>query len=194
MGMRVFTAVELPPEMRTRIAESTSALLQGVRGVRAVAEESLHLTVRFLGDVAEEALPDVVAALREAVGTVPSGEAEARGFGAFPLLQRPRIVWCGVDDLSGAATELEETVAPGLAELGFERDERPFSPHVTVARLRDDSRGVGALVRRLGEEAQAGTRFGRFAVHELTVFRSDLLPGGPRYSVVDRLPLRGVTT
>lgn len=187
--MRVFAAVELPEEVRARIAAAARDLLGGVRAVRPVAEANLHVTVRFVGEVAEGAAAALIEAVREAGAAVPAETAEARGFGAFPDARRARVVWAGIDDPRGALASVESAISVRLAALGYGREDRPFSAHVTVARSKRDARDFGPLPARLAAAERDPPVFGAVPVTSVTVFKSELGPDGSRYTALARLPL-----
>ena len=189
--MRVFTAVELPLPLRERVAAVTAPLFDGLRGVRIVVAENLHVTVRFLGEVAEGGLSELIAALSEAAESVPACEADAEGLGAFPNLRRPRVVWCGVAQGAGTFEALEMEVSAALEPFGYRPENRPFHPHITLARLKPGRKTVSVLRARLEEVGEEAPRFGSFPVDHLTVFRSHLnTRGAVRYEVLERLSLR----
>lgn len=199
--MRVFAAVELPRDVRGRIAAAARDLLDGVRAAKPVAETNLHVTVRFIGEVADASIDAVTAAVRDGAASVRSSVAQARGLGAFPSAHgrganRPRVVWAGVDDPSRTLSSIEESISSKLAVLGYAREERPFSAHVTVARInvgarmKDDVRDVGALSARLEAASKNAPAFGAVPLDEVTLFRSDLSPRGPSYTALARFPLQ----
>ncbi len=195
--MRIFTAVELPGDLRARLAAAAAEFLWDVPSVRRVAAENVHVTVRFLGEVEPDRIDGLEAALGAAAAAVAPGSARLRGFGAFPSPGRPRVFWGGVDDTEGALVALEAGVSHALEPLGFPREDRVFHPHATVARVRHRRRG-----RRGQPRSQAripdlgpppGQDFGPFPVHELTLFHSELTGDGVLYTALARLPL-GVGT
>ena len=188
--MRLFTAVELPEAVRAAVAAAAGPLLAPLTGVRATTREHLHVTVRFLGDVEPEALPAVRQALAAAAAGVPSSRARILGFGAFPTLRAPRVIWAGVEDPAGTCAALERAASAQVGPLGFPPEERAFTPHVTLARI------VGPRGQRYRRgpaqplSPPPPAPFGpEFAVASLTLFRSDLSPRGPAHTALDRFPL-----
>ncbi|RMF80867.1 MAG: RNA 2',3'-cyclic phosphodiesterase [Nitrospirae bacterium] len=150
--VRLFVAIDLPEPVRERLA----ALCSGVPGARWVAPEQFHLTLRFIGEVAEDRFREIAAALPAAAG--PPFSLALDGLGFFPPRGRPRVLWAGV-----AASEpllaLRTRVESALAAVGVEREGRRFAPHVTLARLKGTSPG----------------RVGRFLEHH-PLFRTDPFP------------------
>jgi len=215
--LRLFTAVELSPALRHALVAAATRFLalppgaRWTRAVRRVPEENLHVTVRFLGDVGEERVDDLVAALRDAAESVPPGRARLEGFGAFPTPRRPRVVWCGVEDgdgstdRDGALTWLAAATTAALLRLGFPPETRAFHPHVTVARVRDGRAGreIAARFEHAGLDTNRST--GTFPVGRLTLFRSGAgernragerdrehrRAAGPRYEALASLDLAG---
>jgi RNA 2',3'-cyclic 3'-phosphodiesterase len=187
--VRVFAAVELPGEVRARIAAAARALLDGVRAAKPVREENLHVTIRFVGEVADAAVDPLCAAVRDAASSVARGSASARGVGAFPDARRPRVVWVGLDDPGAVLTAVEVAISARLGPLGYRREERPFSAHVTVARMREGARDLSPLSERLAAAAREAPAFGAVPVDAVTVFKSDLTSDGSRYTALARFPL-----
>lgn len=127
----------------------------------------------------ETGLAALTSALTRAVTGLAAFDAEVRGLGAFPAPTHPRVVWAGIADGAPALVDVAGRVEVALAALGFPPDERPFSPHVTLGRVRQPGRApalAGALA------AGAGRAFGRTRVGRVSLMRSDLSPRGARYT------------
>jgi RNA 2',3'-cyclic 3'-phosphodiesterase len=161
------------------LGEVIERLRPAARDVAWVAPGNLHLTLKFLGSVPEARIDAVAGALREASGDASPFEARLRGLGAFPSARRPRVVWAGVTEGAADMIELARRVDAALAALGFPRDERPFSPHVTLGRVREPGRSP-ALTEAL--DSAATREFGRMRVPSASLMRSELGPGGARYT------------
>ncbi|MFH1502941.1 MAG: RNA 2',3'-cyclic phosphodiesterase [Candidatus Eisenbacteria bacterium] len=184
MSVRAFVALELSEPAKAGILCVIDEL-RG-RGVRASWSRvsTIHLTLRFLGDVEESELPDVVDAVRAAARTVPPFTMRTKGLGAFPSPRRPRVFWAGIegpDELYG----LRDAIEDGVVQLGFERERRRFHPHVTLGRLRDSTPDAGELLTGLSVPVEATD------VTAVRVMRSTLAPSGARHDVVEELPLGG---
>jgi 2'-5' RNA ligase len=153
-----------------------------------VAEDRLHLTMEFLGEQPESAVPPLRAALSAAAtGHAPLMLA-LRGLGAFPNLRAPRIVWLGVEP-DPKLELLQHDLARVCGELGYERDARAFRPHITLGRARTRL-GAGAA-RALAKAARAVDYFGVVEARTVDLMESRLLPSGARYSVVAAMPIGG---
>jgi 2'-5' RNA ligase len=186
--VRLFVAVNLPAELRTSIHDDTAALRAAAPGVSWTRAENLHLTLKFLGDVDEHG----VARLREALLPVAARHdpfsLRLAGLGAFPNFGRPRVVWIGVTR-THQLSSLWEDVEQACALLGFERDGRGFTGHVTLGRVR---RPLPRSAARTLELA-AGTVPNEYVagITSADVMSSEPAPGGSRYTVLARLSLGG---
>jgi 2'-5' RNA ligase len=133
--VRAFVAVFPPPEVRKEIHASARRLLSGYQ-VRWVRPENVHLTLKFLGDVREEALDGICAALGEVCAEYAPFDVGLMGLGAFPSARRARILWAGAGVGSDLLRSLAADVDAALVLLGFESEERPYTPHLTLGRIR----------------------------------------------------------
>lgn len=182
--LRVFYAIELPAEVRARAAELIARLRLAVPEVRASWErvEKLHLTLKFIGEIARERVEALKGAANRAALDSRSFPLALSGAGAFPPRGIPRVLWLGIEDFAGALISLHSRLEEECAAAGFAREERPFHPHLTLARIRAPQ---GA--RKLAERHQQ-TAFARieFPVEDLVLLQSELGPGGSRYTELSR--------
>jgi 2'-5' RNA ligase len=185
-GVRVFAALELPPEIRDRIADLSaglnSALPKG--GVRWVRADGIHLTLKFYGDVDSERLPELQAALTTTAQSARPLSLEMEGLGVFPNPVHPRVVWVGVAGDLTRLRALRQRVDEASAALGFKPETRPFTPHLTLGRARDHLKPLEkqALAQALERyRAQVG-QLGAFTVEALSLMRSVLKPTGAEYT------------
>jgi 2'-5' RNA ligase len=184
-GRRLFVAVPAPPDIRDAVAELVETVRAGSdpnrRDVRWVRLDGLHLTLRFLGPTEEDGIADVAAAVdRAGAATEPFGVAIG-GAGAFPSVARPRALWlavtAGVAELDAAARTLDDR----LEAVGWPRDDRPYRPHLTLARS-DGVRTGPDVARRLIDAA--ATFETRFRAERMILFES-ISGGGPaRYEPI----------
>lgn len=202
-GRRLFIAVPVADNIsvlaesvvaRVREAEGESGGTAAVparapHGVRWVRLDDLHLTVRFLGPTPEERLPDLERVVDRAAGAVPPFSLGIGGAGAFPHLVRPRALWLGVRDPSGSMTALAQATNDELVAVGFTRDDRPFNPHLTLART-DGVRSAARVGRRLVEIASHEDVVW-FDVDRLVLFESHTGGGPARYVPLHEARLRG---
>lgn len=179
--IRAFIAVEPSDEARAEVAKVASAVGSvGVNGARPVRDEGLHITLRFLGDVDIEDVPRVAEAARAASLRVKPFALTLGDVGAFPSLGRARALFVGVDGEIETLALLRDGIEAELSKVGFRRDSRRFSPHITVARIRDR---VSRPDRRAIVEAARSANHARvaFSVETLRLFQSTLTPEGAIY-------------
>ena len=162
---------------RAALAARVARLREAVDGVAWVAPENLHLTLKFLGGVDVARLALVRDALDSAVRGCPAFDFGVAGLGAFPTPTRARVIWAGAGQGGPELQALAGRVDRALAAVGFAPEERAFSPHVTLGRMRDPRRND-----RLADLLDRSETFGRIRVDRLSLMRSDLSPHGARYS------------
>jgi 2'-5' RNA ligase len=193
-NIRTFLAIELPARLRPVFDGLAEELAPHAGCLKIVAPELVHLTVRFLGGVPSERIPEVEKAAQEAANRVARFRLTLAGVDAFPPNRgRPRVLWVGIEPGSGADAlhRLFLGVEDALETRGFGRDPRGLSPHLTIARVREGVRReeLGGVIETLVRMRSAAR--GRFEVGALTVMRSDLSPRGPSYTPLARSPLGG---
>ena len=192
--VRAFLAIELPDEVTAALASVTEAVGNaGVRGVRVVKPQDVHLTLKFLGNVPSSEIDSIVAAVTPVVAAQRPLTVELGGTGAFPGTGRARVLWVGVGGDLTALRQLQEGIEGALEPMGHARESRGFSPHLTVARIRDGT--PPADRRRAVEAASSADRFvsrARIDVRSVSLIRSILRPEGARYERLARIPLRQV--
>ena len=177
--VRAFVAILLNEEVRKCVAEEIADLRPMARSVSWVAPENLHLTLKFLGERTSEEVHLAAQALAEATSGAAPFTLSFHGLGAFPGLARPRVFWVGVAAGAEDARMLQSRVEAALAQRTFAREERQFSPHLTIGRARMPSSLSGlreAITRGAGKE------FGDLRVISISLMRSDLSSACARYS------------
>ncbi len=181
---RLFLAVDLPEDARAKLAAHLRGSSGGERlPGRAVAPASWHLTLRFLGDTSPERRAAVVGAMRQA----DLGAGFTLGFGglgAFPRAARATVLWLGVEGGAEPLRALAAAAEDAARRAGFPAEERPFSAHLTLSRIRP-AQDVRPLLERVPAFRE------RIPVDAIVLFRSHLGPGGARYEAVERFPLGG---
>lgn len=188
-GYRCFVAVGLPDDLREEIGAFLEREAVRVGGVRWVAREQLHLTLKFLGDTPPERVPEIGRALDAALAGVSPCTLELRGAGAFPSASRPRVVWIGAGAGAAELGALAAAVERCCSALGFPAEERAFAAHLTVGRVKAPPRDPAALPRLLA--AVRERVWGRFLVPAVHLMRSELFPAGPIYSILHETRLAG---
>jgi 2'-5' RNA ligase len=183
--MRLFVAVNLPEEIKNRLGAVQEQLRGAQADVSWVRPGNVHLTLKFLGEVEETRLERVGAALTEAVRGHAPFAFELAGLGSFGG-RSPRVVWVGVGRGAEALTRLAEGVETAMGTLGFAREKRGFTAHLTLGRVRSP-RNAERLLAALAEWRRE--RFGEAAVEQVDLMESQLDPRGSIYTVRRSFPL-----
>lgn len=191
--MRSFVAIELPDSLRRSLAETSEELSSKIapRAVRWVRPEGIHLTLKFLGDVDPSKMQDVRGVIQETVPKFSPFSFDVGGLGCFPSSRRPRVIWVGVRESTGEMAAMYEELERAFTAQGFERERRPFHPHLTLGRIR---RGVSnSVARSVGEKITETGSFslGKIEVKEICLFRSELKPSGAVYTRLLTAQLEG---
>ena len=183
--MRLFIGIPLPPNLAARVSEILPASLPALRRVKP---ENFHLTLAFLGQTPDERLGDVTDAAGEAAAAVSPFTLAFDRAGQFPERGRPRVVWLGLADGANSVLELGEGVYAGLRRRGLHFEDRPQSPHLTLARVAEDASSAEAkTVGAALDDLTIGSL--RFEVSEIAVMQSVLSPKGARYTALATVPL-----
>lgn len=184
--MRLFVGINFPKKQRAKMHRAARALRDQELPVRWVDPDNFHITLKFLGEVRREQIDSVMAGIKRAAVSTQPFQTEIRGFGAFPTVRRPHVIWLGV----GACPELrclKQDLEWALGDAGFPSESRSFHPHVTLGRTHDTG-GPGAF-REL-DDTFASIDFGdELKVRSVDLMRSHLSREGHRYSVVNTIRL-----
>jgi 2'-5' RNA ligase len=189
--IRAFVAVLLADELREAVAAAIERLRPLASAVAWVPPRNLHVTLHFLGDQSEERLAEAEAALADAAAGSAPLDVTFHGIGAFPGLERPRILWVGLARGALETRALQARVTEALAARGFPREERAWHPHLTIGRVFDERRWrreAGPALRSALAQSATMT-FGTLRVAEVALMRSDLSAAGARYTVRRVVPL-----
>jgi RNA 2',3'-cyclic 3'-phosphodiesterase len=189
--IRAFIAIELSPEIYTRLDEVENQLQQRLNAgvIRWVPAHNIHLTLKFLGDVSLANLEVLKKILESEAGKHTTFEISVGELGAFPSARRPRVIWVGVQapqDLSA----LQHGIETEMAGLGYAPEDREFSPHLTLGRV---SRNASSQeLKKIGDVLATNKvgYLGATRVANVNLFRSDLKPGGAVYSILMVAPLK----
>jgi RNA 2',3'-cyclic 3'-phosphodiesterase len=190
--MRLFVALEIPNETREALAALIAELKAKCPSAKWVRPAVMHVTLKFIGHVSEETLPAICDALAQVRAADPV-DMRFRGLGFFPNEGRPRVFWCGVE-ASPNATSLAAEIDQRLANLGVQAETRPFSPHLTLARLDPDklfshgkpSPELTEILRAANDMATA--EFGATRSTEFHLFESKTKPSGAEYMRLQTFP------
>lgn len=181
---RMFCAVELPEEVRRQLQDHILDLRKQIPDAAASWSrvENIHLTLKFFGNVAIDRIPSISAAASRVVKEFSTFSIVVGNTGVFPRPSRPQVLWIGVSDPIGRLSALQERLENECAAEGFPKENRAYSPHLTIARLRKPE---GA--RRLADtHLQMQFNPTEVELNELIVFRSELSPKGSRYTAISK--------
>ncbi len=189
--VRCFIAIELPDEIKAGLKQLQAQLKSGRQtSVKWVDPYSIHLTLKFLGSVAVDRIDPITAAIGEAVQGASPFQLEVKDLGVFPNLRRVQVVWVGVSGEVDKLAPLQQRLESNLAGLGFAPEGRRFTPHLTLARVRDQASPDER--ERLGQII-AGTKFEAaysFPVDAIILVRSQLTREGAIYSRISSVALK----
>jgi RNA 2',3'-cyclic 3'-phosphodiesterase len=187
--IRSFIAVEMSPRVVARVGELIDKLRVASQDITWVRQQQMHITLKFLGDVADTETPDICRVVRGVAERFEPFEITCRGAGAFPSTANPRTLWIGVQDGAEELKQLQAAIDEALKkELGFAKEQRGFHPHLTIGRLkRDVAGGRDQLASLLAEHAQFDADLA--VVDEVVTFASFLGRGGPTHDALDHAEL-----
>jgi 2'-5' RNA ligase len=187
---RTFIAVQVPESLGQKLARLQTLLAPELPGVRWTTTLPFHLTLAFLGDVADTDLNDICRATAAAAVTAEAFELRLQALGAFPTAARPRVVWVGATGPGLAPlAAVQKEVVQAVRAVGYPPDDNRFHPHVTLGRIKPGRRPAFDLTAQI-KHYQTWSA-GSFTVKEAVVFASTLSPDGPTYAPLGRAPLEG---
>lgn len=190
-GIRSFIAIELPPETRELLAQIIDRLKSnGSTAAKWVNPEGVHLTLKFLGNVPAARVDEITEAMALACEGIPPFFLETTGLGAFPNLNRVQVIWIGIGGEVDKLKQLQQRMESSLEVIGFSPETRPFSPHLTLARVRQyASPGERLELARLITRIQSETA-SRFSVNTVNLMKSQLTRAGAIYSRIGSVELK----
>lgn len=189
--IRSFIAIELPDDLKLALTRLQAKLKSGnPTSIKWVDPYSIHLTLKFLGNITTDMVDKITRALEEAARGVSPFHLETKGLGAFPNLKRVQVVWIGITGEVDRLSQLQQHIESGLATLGFVTESRPFTPHLTLARVRDratpdERQNLGQLIASTSLETAYS-----LDVDSVHLMRSQLTGEGPVYSRISSVKLK----
>lgn len=186
MSKRLFIAVKIKPsEEFLDVFQELKETLYDEK-IKWVEEHNMHITLKFLGKTAVEDIPSIIDTLKPIAGRHKSFFIAARSIGTFGGKKNPRVIWVGLEE-TGVLEKISLEIDLALNELGFERETRKFSPHLTLGRVKfiKDTNGLFSMVEKLKGEA-----FQKYKVEKFTLFESKLSPKGPTYYPLHEFELK----
>jgi len=184
MLLRCFIAIEIPETIRRAIADSIDSLKKSGAEVKWISPENIHITVQFLGETEESLIPTIKEALDKILSPYAPFYIKIADVGCFPDGRRPRVIWVGLGEAQ-PLINLQRDIAGEMIKFGYPKEERGFTPHVTIGRVKSH-RNVGDLLKRL-DEIKA-TSFSDFEVEKITLMKSELKPSGAIYHSLAEIP------
>ncbi len=179
--MRTFIAIPLPESCRVTLEKVQQPMRALGADVRWTSISSIHLTLKFRGEIEPSLVPDLAAAVR----SIPANSFNLciRGLGAFPDMHSPRVIWCGIEGDVRDLESLQARIESECEKLGFEREARAFRPHLTLGRV-NGKRNLRPLVDyiRIGTGLESP-----FAADRVNLYKSDLTPRGAVYTILDSI-------
>lgn len=185
--MRTFIAIEIPNEIKRRMAEVQAGLRKADVDASWPRPEGIHLTLKFLGEVPESQVPDITTALHSSVQGMHPFRIEIAGAGAFPNARNARVVWIGVSGEIEKLNVLQAAVEAAMVRIGMERDEKAFRPHLTLARIKYVRSRQGLLAAL---EQVKDIRLPGLEVTAVSLMKSELKRTGAEYTEVAKIELK----
>ena len=185
-GIRAFIAIEIDTACKQEISGLIKRLKKSDSDVKWVNELQMHLTLKFLGNVDRDKVPEISAALKGIASKNPSFQIAFSGISTFPGLSRPRVIWVGVDKGSGDVKALFHFIEKEMVNLGFTKEEHDYRAHLTLGRVRSQ-KNIRELTKLIGEtdfKPPVGIKINKFIL-----FQSILTSKGPVYTLLQEFPL-----
>lgn len=186
--IRAFIAIDLPPAFLEAIGSLQGELKDSTKGIRWVRSGNIHLTLKFLGDVGEEMIDELGEVLASACKGLAPIELSMGEPGGFPNMERPRVIWLGLEGELEKLEALKEEIEKVCRPAGFPREKRSFHPHLTLGRVKDPRKASANLADLLGRAKTASA--GTVTVNAVHLYKSDLTRDGAIYTKLKSFPLK----
>ena len=184
MVFRCFIAIEIPETIRKSVGDIIEILKKSGSDIKWVTPENIHITIQFLGETEES----LIAAIKESLEKILAPHRpfciKIADTGCFPDGRRPRIIWVGMEE-SQNLIHLYKDIANEMTRFGYQKEERAFTPHITIGRVKSQ-RNMGELLKRLDEFK--GRSIAGFEVQKITLMKSELKPSGAKYYSLAEIP------
>lgn len=188
MTMRCFISIPLPERIKKGMLAIQERLKASGADVSWTRPEGMHLTLKFLGEIEEKMLQEIEAVLGIAVDGLRPFSLEVAGIGTFPDMRRPRVVWIGIRENGDSLVKLQRGLEKELGMIGLPVEDRRFTPHITLGRIRSPKH-VDRLLNLIEEEKDIG--LDGFEVSNVHLMRSELMPAGAVYTELYSVELKG---
>lgn len=186
--IRCFIAVDITEAVKTELEALLAPLKKADADVKWVETGNLHLTLKFLGDATMERVAQIQSFLKELCSKEKSFPVHFSGLGAFPVMDHPKVIWVGADEGESGLKMLAEKIAAGVEEMGFAKESRAFSAHLTLGRVRGP-RGVKELAKAM--KASVFSSAHKVLIEHVTFYKSTLSQEGPLYEEIGRFYFGG---
>ncbi len=189
--IRAFIAIELPPELKQELTVLETQLKKNSPPViKWVDPASIHITLKFLGDISDTIIDKLLLGMAESAAGIPPFELATRQLGAFPAVDRPQVIWVGVSGEMDKLARLRDNIEKNTEALGFKRESQPFSPHLTLGRVRDSARL--AEIQRVGKliNETTFTALHNINVKHINLLKSQLTSAGAIHTVIGTVKLK----
>lgn len=181
--MRAFIAIEISDELKGILERVESHLKYAGADVKWANPDSVHLTLKFLGDITEKQTEEISCALDGIATSSMAFDVTLKDIGAFPKIEHPRVIWVGLDKGAAQSIQIASQVEDALSKIGFAKEERAFSPHLTIGRVRS-SHNIDKLIEKMPGAASDIKSSGEIVhrVASIALFQSTLTPHGSIYT------------
>jgi 2'-5' RNA ligase len=182
--IRTFIAIEIPDEIRNKIGELQNSLKKVGGRISWTKPGNIHLTLKFLGDTDDNLIDEIASQLQASTASIQPIQITIGSVGTFPNFKYPRVIWVGAESEENRLRELAVKIEEGVERFGFKKENRPFSAHLTLGRVKD-VKGIQPVMDKLKD--QENFEAGLFLAKEVLLIKSELHPAGAIYT-----PLRKV--
>ena len=184
--IRTFIAIELPAKIIDGLKEIQDELKDGTNKVTWVKPENIHLTIKFLGDIAADKIDSIAGLLESAAAKSHSFDISVKGVGSFPTIDNPRVLWVGIEESNVNLAALYNNIEDALSVIGFAKEDRPFKPHLTLGRIKflKDRKGLKEWIERFKD-----ITLGQYMVDSICLFQSMLTPEGAVHIKLEKIEL-----
>lgn len=184
--MRIFISIEIPEEIKEKIEKLVNSMKLMLTPIKWADKKNLHVTLKFLGWVADEKLPEMKKCIADCVRGFGPFTLNFAGIGSFPDQKHPRAIWVALNEGADRSKKLADKIDCEISRQGFREEEREFTPHLTIGRIKEKV-DVAALSKFVLEHG--GTDFGSMKVGHISIMKSTLRRSGPTYEELDQVKI-----
>jgi len=178
-NLRLFLAIDIPSEIREELTKIQNHFKSLSLSASWVRPDNIHLTLKFLGNTEPEKIPQIVETMNTCVGSIAPFSLSLTEVGGFPNLNQPRVLWVGLADSQGFLVSAQKNIDQNLSRLGYDADNKPFFPHLTLARIKSP-KGRQGIKEKIASLNMDETK--PFCISSIKLYKSDLTPRGAIYT------------